>query len=382
MLVKRNFKYRLMPSKKQVLSFAQSAGCCRYVFNYGLKERMDVWEKEGLSISYYDQNNSLTQLKKEESKQFLRDVHSQILQQSLRDLDLAFEHFFRRVKLQETPGFPKFKCKGEHDSFRYPQGVSVNGAKVYLPKIGWVRFRKSREIKGKISQTTVLREGNHWYVCFSCEFEVEEPCSLPINEDKAVGIDMGLSAYITKAQGKENIKEIIENPRPLKRLLGRIKTVSRALARKQKGSKNRLRCKQLLNKLHAKVRNYRHNFIHQLSRMIVKNHDIICVENLKVKKMLQGRTKNLSRSIFDAGWRLFLSAVKYKALEIGKRFVEIDEYYPSSQKCSSCSAKKALELSEREYSCENCGLKIDRDFNAAINIKAAGMSVLKACGAT
>lgn len=382
MLLRKGFKFRLEPMKRQLEAFPRFAGCSRFVFNRGLRARIDGWEKEKKSLSYFDQNNILAKWKNEESTLFLKEVHSQILQQSLRDLDLAFKNFFRRIKLGEKPGFPRFKCRGERDSFRFPQGVRVKESEVYLPRIGWVKFRKSREIQGIIKQTTIIREGDHWYVCFSCECEVQNPIPAPIDENKAVGIDLGLISYATLAQSKDNIQKSIANPRPFKQLHKKITKASRALARKQKGSKNRLKCKRKLNRLHAKARNYRHNFIHQLSRSIVKNHDIICVESLKVNQMLISGTKARSRSISDASWRQFLSVLRYKTEEMGKHFVEIGTYFPSSQICSSCSSRKKLTLSEREYCCENCGLKIDRDWNAAINIKAAGMSVLNACGAT
>lgn len=377
MLLRKGFKFRLEPTKEKLQIFYKFAGCTRFVYNRGLRTRMDVWEKDKKSLSYFDQNNELTELKKEESTQFLKEVHSQVLQQSLRDLDLAFQNFFRRVKHGEKPGFPRFKCKGERDSFRFPQGVRIKGSEVYLPRIGWVKLRKSREIQGIIKQTTIMREGDHWFVSFSCEIDVEKPASVPINENKAVGIDLGLLSYATLAQGNDNRHKSIENPRPLKQLLNKIAKTSRALARKQKGSKNRLKCKRDLNRLHARARNFRHNFIHQLTRSIVNNHDIICVESLKVNQMLISGTKAMSRSISDAGWRQFLSVLRYKTEELGKHFVEIEEYFPSSQICSGCSSKYKLTLSERVYCCQNCSLKMDRDLNAAINIKAAGMSVLK-----
>ena len=175
MIFKKTFKFRLSPNSAQLVLFAQFAGACRWIYNRGLAERTRLWKEEKKSVSLYTQNNELVALKKEEETAWLKDVHSQILQQSLGDLKSAYDHFFRRVKNQEVPGYPRFRCKGDNESFRYPQGVSVKDKKVYLPKVGWVRFRKSREIEGDIKQTTIIQEGNTWNICFSCEIEKPDP---------------------------------------------------------------------------------------------------------------------------------------------------------------------------------------------------------------
>src|ERR1700730_18357361 len=175
MLLKKGFKYRLDPTNGQRPLFAQFAGASRFLYNHGLERRKTLYEKEGKTITYFEQNNELVSLKRQESTAWLQDIHSQVLQQALKNLDNAFQHFFQNVKAGKKPGFPRFKCKGIRDSFRYPQGVKVEKDKVYLPKIGWVRFRKSREMKGKIKQATILREGEHWYVSFSTEKEIADP---------------------------------------------------------------------------------------------------------------------------------------------------------------------------------------------------------------
>ncbi len=177
MLLKKGFKFRLDPTQGQRQLFVQFAGASRFLYNKGLEQRKSLYEKKGKSITYFDQNNQLVHLKGEEATSWLKEIHSQVLQQALKNLDTAFQNFFQNIKSGRKPGFPRFKCKGVRDSFRYPQGIKLNEDNVYLPKIGWVKFRKSRDIEGEIKQTTILREEDHWYVAFSTKREVEERSS-------------------------------------------------------------------------------------------------------------------------------------------------------------------------------------------------------------
>jgi len=381
MLLRKGFKFRLEPTSGQWQLFAQFAGACRFLFNRGLEQRKTAYEKEGKSIRYFDQNNELVTLKKEEKTSWLKSIHSQVLQQALKNLDSAFCHFFQNLKAGRTPGYPQFKCKGLHDSFRYPQGVKVSGDHVFLPKIGWVKFRKSRDILGKIKQTTILREGDHWYVSFSTEREVSDPIQPPISEEKAVGIDVGLKRFAALASGPNNQATYIENPRFLTKHLPRLRVLSRRLSKKTKHSKNWLKAKRQLAKLHAKIRHCREDFAHKLSTNIIKNHDIVLVEGLNIANLLQKSKKSISRAIADASWRQFLRCLQYKAKERGKYFVETGKFFPSTQTCSACLSRKKMQLSDRVYRCDNCSMIMDRDLNSAILEKAVGMSVLKACGA-
>lgn len=382
MLLRKGFKYRLDPTNGQKQLFAQFAGASRFLYNRGLHARKTAYEQEGKSISYFAQNNELVSLKSHDATCWLKDIHSQVLQQALKNLDTAFQNFFQNVKNGKKPGFPRFKCKGIRDSFRYPQGVKIDEDNVYLPKIGWVKFRKSRDVEGEIKQTTILREGNHWYVAFSTEREVADPKPAAIVEERAVGIDMGLKTFATLASGRNNHPTHVPNPRFLTQYLPRLRVLARRLSKKVKFSKNWLKAKMQLTKLHVRIRHCRKDFAHKLSTMIVKSHDIICVEGLDIANLIETGTKNLSRSIADASWRLFLRCLAYKAKEQGKHFVETGKYFPSTQTCSRCWARKTMELSDRTYRCSHCGISIERDLNSAILEKAAGMSVLKACGAT
>lgn len=379
MIFKKTFKFRLDPTNEQSQLFACFAGACRFVYNRGLAQRNEVYENQQKCLSYYDQNNDLPALKK--TLIWLADIHSQVLQQALKDLNSAFSHFFRRVKKGEKPGFPRFKRKGIKDSFRYPQGVKVDSNRVYLPIIGKVKFRKSREILGTIKQTTVIKEGDHWFVCFSCEIERADPVKTFPDEKCAVGIDVGIADFATLAVGIENRSESVGNPRFLRENLEKLRKKSKELSRKIVKSKNWIRCKNKIRKLHSKIKNCRNDFAHKLSYLIVKSHDVICVESLNIVQMLEQGTKTLSRSIADAGWSQFLTYLKYKSDEAGKHFVEAGQFFPSSQLCSCCGHKQKIGLEVRDYHCAECGLNISRDLNAAINIKTAGMSVLNACGA-
>lgn len=382
MLLRKGFKYRLDPTNGQKQLFAQFAGASRFLYNRGLEQRKTAYEKEGKSIIYFEQNNELVSLKKHEATLWLKDIHSQVLQQALKNLDTAFQNFFQNVKAGKKPGFPRFKCKGIRDSFRYPQGVKIEDSNVFLPKIGWVRFRKSRDLEGEIKQTTILREGEHWYVSFSTEREIADPSPAILQEEKAVGIDMGIKTFATMAAGITNKPTYIPNPRFLTQYLPRLRVLARRLSKKVKFSKNWLKAKKQLAKLHARIKHCREDFAHKLSTSVVKSHDIICVEGLNIANLLEKGTRSLSRSIADASWRLFLRCLEYKAKEQGKHFVETGKYFPSTQTCSQCGTRKKMKLSDREYRCGTCSLVIERDLNSAILEKAAGMTVLKACGAT
>ena len=382
MLLKKGFRFRLDPTDAQRQLFIQFAGACRFIYNRGLDQRKKAYENEGRSVQYFEQNNELVVLKREEETAWLKDVHSQVLQQALRNLDFAFQNFFQNVKTGKKPGFPRFKCKGLRDGFRYPQGVNIDNDRVYLPKIGWVKFRKSREIEGEIKQTTIRREADHWYVSFSTERELPDPIPAPVSEERAVGIDMGLKTFATMATGPNHHPTYIPNPRFLTRFLPRLQVLSRRLSKKTKLSKNWFKTKKKLTKLHLRIRRCREDFAHKISTEIVKSHDIICVEGLDIANLLETGTKSLSRAIADASWRSFLRYLEYKAKELGKHFVRTGKFFPSTQICSSCGARQKMKLADREYRCPNCSIVIERDLNSAIVEKAAGMSVLKACGAT
>lgn len=377
MIFKRAYKYKLKPTRQQLLVFFQFAGARRYIYNRGLSERQKAYEATGKTLSYFDQNKELTILKEQSDTPWLSDIHSQVLQQSLKDLDRAFTNFFRRVKQGQPPGFPRFKKKGQGESFRFPQGVKVEGTQVYLPKIGWVKFRKSRDLQGTIQETTILQEGKDWYISFSCEIEAPTPQPPPLDEERAIGIDVGLTHFATTAATSQNTIQHIENPRFLQKHLKRLRYLSRQLSKKVKKSKSSFKARLQLSQLHARIKNLRNDFVQKLSAEMIKSHDIFCIESLDITTLLQNSPKALARSISDAGWRLFLHCLKYKGEEQGKHLVEAGKYFPSSQICSQCEARQKMPLWVRKYTCLHCANEKDRDENSAIVMKAAGMSVLK-----
>ena len=376
MIVRKAFRYLLRPNRKVAILFSQFAGACRWIYNQGLEKRSKAWDEEKRSVTLFEQNNELVDLKRSEETSWLADVHSQVLQQALGDLNGAFESFFRRCKAGENPGYPRFRCKGDRDSFRYPQGVKVEGDRVYLPKIGWVRFRKSREIEGTIKQTTVIREGGRWYISFSCEIEKEiEDFS---RSPSIVGIDMGLENFAIIATQNGISEE--GNPKYLRKEIDHLRFLSRQLSKKQKWSQNWKKTKAKLQLFHARVRNKRRDFLHKCSTKLVKSHDVIVVETLKVKALIEKSTRRMARAIADAGWRQFLQQLKYKCEHAGKKFLEAGEWFPSTKQCHRCGKRNEISLGDRIYKCA-CGLEMHRDHNSALNLRAVGTTGIKACGA-
>lgn len=314
----------------------------------------------------------LPNLKKTPETSWLKETHSQILQQALKDLDKAFQHFFRRLKGKEKPGFPKFKKKGDKDSFRYPQGFKFASGKIFLPKIGWIKYYDSRPIEGIVKQVTVKREADSWNIHVVCEIQVK--VSRPLaSVENSVGIDLGLSNFAYLSNG-----EVIQNPTFLKNDLKKLRRYQRQFSRKKKGSNNREKFALRIARLHMRVRNKRKDFHHKLSTQIAKNHGVVAVEDLNINGMV--RNRHLSRAISDAGWRSFLDFIQYKCDWLGKHFVKVERFFPSSKTCSSCGMQQTMSLSMRIYECSGCKVILDRDFNASLNIRAAGLSVLKACG--
>ena len=265
-----------------------------------------------------------------------------------------------------------FRKKGKSDSFRYPQGVRCDSGKIWLPKIGWFAYHDSRPLEGVIKQVTVKRQGIHWDVAIVCEIE-QTVVMAPITVTKTIGIDLGLSHFASISDGS-----VIENPSFLKKELRKLAYLQRSLSRKKKGSSNRKKSVMKVVKKHIDIYNQRKNFAHQLSHTFVKNHDVIVVEDLCIKGMVQN--KHLSRAISDVGWGMFLSFLKYKCSWVGKHFLQINRFFPSSKTCSSCRCQQEMPLNVRMYQCKNCGVQIDRDLNASLNIRAAGLAVLNVCG--
>jgi len=377
MIIHRGYKFQLVAHGRQIDQLSQHAGCCRLVWNKLLsiqKGRLDHGER---TLRYGQATAELPKWKQD--LPFLSEVHSQTLQQSLRDLDRALQDAFSK-----TRGFPKFKKKGQHDSFRFPQGVKLDGDKIYLPKIGWFRFRKSREVEGTIKNVTVSRTINKWYVSIQVEIEVAEPVH-PSNTE--VGIDLGVVRFATISDGT-----VIQPINVFRKLESELATAQRKLARKIKFSNNWKKQKTNIQKIHYKIANTRRDFLHKTTTEISKNHGIIAMEDLKVKNMSKSAKgtinepgtnvaakTGLNKSITDQGWYEFQRQLTYKQQWSGGKVVLVNPIN-TSRKCSRCNHVAAENRQSKTlFQCQSCDYKDNADLNAAKNILAAG-HVVVACG--
>ncbi len=355
------YKFRLVPTHKQVELLSFTLTRCRELYNAALQERRDAYRMARKSLNYYDQANQLVEVK--EVRPEYKDIHSQILQDVLRRVDKTFQAFFSRVKSGEKQvGYPRFQGRDRYDSFTFPQlGWTLHNDRLTLSKIGAVKVRLHRSMQGKVKTVTVKREGEHWYVCFSVEVV---DVAMPHN-DKAVGIDLGLTTFAVLSTGQK-----IENPRCLRKSLHKLATKQQALSRCKRGSHRRAKARRAVTHVHRRIRNQRADFLHKESRKLVNEYGTIVFEKLQPKNMV--RNHNLALSISDAGWGQFVSYASYKAANARRSVLTVSPAY-TSQTCSSCGTIKRKELSERWHSCE-CGCSLDRDHNAAINILRLGTS--------
>jgi len=360
----KTFKYRIYPTKKQIRIMNQWLEECRWLFNHFLAERKEAWEKEQRSINYHSQATSLPALK--EQRPSLANVHSQVLQNVAVRIDLAFKAFFRRVKAGEKPGYPRFRGKGRYDSFTFPQsGFILDGNILRLSKIGNVKVVLHRPVEGQIKTCTIKRSSTgKWYVMFSCEWE---PVPLPENS-QAVGIDVGLYSFATLSTGEQ-----IKNPKFFRQEEKALAKAQRKLSKTERGTPERKKYRKVVARIHERIAWKRQDFIHQHSRRIVNRFGIIAVEDIHVNRMVHNHC--LAKSISDAAWSEFFQLLAYKAAWAGRQFVAVNPAY-TSQTCSSCGHRQKMPLSERVFKCPCCGLELDRDHNAAVNILGLGLQSL------
>jgi len=378
MIRRQAFKFRLKTNSTMGAKLASIAGSNRYVWNWALANQKERLENKLYTENYATLCKNLCILKSKEEAVWLNDCPSQSLQQTLKNLDKALRDAFNKKSPKK---FPQFKKKGQHDSFRYPQGIKLLGNKVFLPKIGWIGFYKSREIVGDIKNTTISKTGKHWYVSFQTEYETTKPIH---NSKTAIGVDLGVKKFACLSDGK-----IYPAKNSFKQKQKSLANLQRALSKKRQNSNNFKKLKQRINKLHTKIANIRSDYLHKVSTDISKNHALVVLENLKVSNMsksakgsIEEPGKNVSaksglnRSILDQGWHGFKSMLSYKVEKYGGELVLVDPKY-TSQKCHVCGhTAQNNRLSQSDFVCQNCGHSENADMNAAINILAAGHAVL------
>jgi putative transposase len=356
---RRTFKYRLYPNRRQREKLQANLDVCRELYNAALQERREAWSSHRKGIQYLEQANQLPDIKA--VRDDVHAVHSQVLQDVLRRIDKTFKAFFLRCQRRQVPGFPRFRFESRYDSFTYPQNGFQLSGRLSLSKIGDIKIKLHRPIKGQIKTLTVKRENGMWYACFSC---IVEPEPLPAN-DKPVSLDVGLLSFATRNDGKE-----IGNPRWFRKAQKHLRRAQRRVARRHKFSKRWKKAVRIVAKIHRKVFNQRSDFQHKLSRKIVNNCGIIFGEDLNVKGLSRGL---LAKSVHDAGWAAFFHKLSYKAASAGRLFLRVDPR-GTSQRCP-CGAPNPKRLSDREHVCLHCGLITTRDHASAMEILRLGLSL-------
>ncbi len=362
------YKFRLYPNEEQQELFSKYFGCSRVAWNKALELRENYYkehrnDKAKKGLNYYDTARFLKELKQKEEYKWLKEANSQSLQQTLMDLDKAFKAFFKSISK-----YPKYKRKSNKQSFRIPQFFNFADNLLYLPKMGkGIKMEVHREFpKDKVRQLTITKTPTgKYFVSLVVDDRKEAPSKVMItsNPNKTIGIDVGLKDFAVLSNG---IK--IANPRHLQKAEGLLKLRQRALSRKKKGSNNRDKAKLMVAKTHERTTNKRNDFIHKVSTAITKRFDTIVIETLNIRGMKKNH--NLAKAISNASWNKLFQSLKYKAEKQGKNVIEIGMFEKSSKTCSVCGhVNKGLTLKEREWECTNCNTLLDRDINAAINIR-------------
>ena len=354
------FKFRLYPTAAQAIQLNQHIGSCRFVYNWALDQKIKTYEQTGKSVSRFDLNKRIPDLKA--SNEWLGEVNSQSLQGMTKQVESAFTRLFR-----EKNGFPKFKSKKNPiQSFPIPQHCTVNfeNSTMKLPKIGEIKAVLHRLFEGELKTATVSRSSKgHYYISILVEDGKAIPPKQDFSESTTIGVDVGIKDFAVLSTGEK-----IENPKYLKNSLQRLKVLQKRVSKKQKGSQNRAKAKQRLAALHDKIANQRTDFQNKLSFKLVSENQAIALETLNVKGMVKNH--NLAQAISDSAWSSFVTKLEYKAEWLGKTVLRIGQFEPSSKLCSVCGYhNKELQLSDREWKCPACTTIHDRDINAAINIK-------------
>ena len=380
MLIQKAFKYRLKTEPEQEELLRQYAGCCRYIWNKALKLQKYLLHAGERKLSYVDLSKELTAWKQRDDFVFLKDAPSQALQHSMKDLDRAYGNYFSKRAKAPVP-----KKKGKHDSFRVPAGFEIDqiNSRIKIPKLGWLRYRNSREITGKAKNITVSLNAGHWYASVQTEQEVAEPVH---QSTKQVGGDRGINSFLALSDGT-----LIQPLNAFKNTSQKLARLQRQLARKIKFSENWKKAKQKITRLHSKIANMRKDYLHKLSTIVAKNHSVVVLEDLKIANMSKSASGStatpgkkvkqkagLNKAILDQGWYEFGRQLEYKLKWLGGTFIKVPAQY-TSQKCSCCGHTEAQNRKDQKFVCLSCGTELHADINAARNILAAGLAVI-ACG--
>ena len=375
------YKFQLRPKTKQKHAIHRFAGCCRFVWNKALALEMEFFATTGKRMGYNSLAGLLVEWKRESETSFLAETHSQVLQQSLKDLDRAYVNFF-----QKRADFPRFKKKGVRESFRYPQGFRLDerNSRVFLPKIGWMRYRKSRDIEGIPKQITISLSADKWYISIQTEREVEVPVHA---SQRSLGIDMGITSFATMSDGTA-----LAPLNSFRKYEKKLAAMQRKLSRKTKFSANWRKQKAKVSRLHRKIADIRNDFLHKATTTISKNHAVVVLEDLKVRNMSASasgsleapghniRAKSgLNKAILDQGWFEFRRQLGYKLAWLGGTLHLVPPQY-TSQTCSQCGCvDRASRPTQARFKCTACNFETNADHNAALNILAAGLAA-SACG--
>jgi putative transposase len=363
------YRYRCYPTSEQAQNLACTFGCCRFIYNWGLKLRTTSYFQHGVRLSHNDLSAAMTALKKQEGTAWLKEVSSVPLQQALRHLDRAFTNFF-----EKRNAYPSYKKKHGRQSATFAasafvwDGTSLTLAKQASPLL--IVWSRPLPVGCQPSSVTISKDkSGRYFVSILIE---EEIATLPMT-DKTVGIDLGLKSLLITSEG-----ETVVNPKYYTRDERKLAKAQRRLAKKRKGSKNRDKARQKVARLHARIADSRRDFQHKATTKLIRENQVICLESLAVKNMLKNH--KLAKAIADVGWSELVRQLEYKAAWYGRTIVKIDRWYPSSKTCSVCQhVREALTLDIRSWTCPNCGTCHERDINAAKNILAAGL-VASDCG--
>lgn len=368
-------KVRLYPNSVQKQRIASQIGGARYVYNRTLALRKYAYTKFGIKVGKFALTNHIKKLKSREQTAWLKEIDSQAIQQSIANMDKAYQHFFK------GGGYPKFKSRHHSkQSYQYPQRVKIDENKVYLPKVGWVKMRGWRkEFEGKIKTVTVSYEAYQYHasVLIDIEEQKQEPCN---NINKVIGIDVGVSLIVADSNGNK------VRPLKLQRELSRLRLGAKQFSRKKKGSNNRAKAKARLAKVNLKIANKRKDFLHKLSLQYAENQGIVVIEDLKIKNMTRStkgtketpgkkvkQKKGLNRSITQKSWGLFFEFLEYKLQERGGKLIKVDPKH-TSQTCNRCGhIAKENRKSQSKFECISCGHSDNADINGAKNILARGV---------